>query len=207
MALVVTESIVEISEIFGLIEGVSATFGPIGMAVGAVLIIGESVYKAVGRLHTIQSVVHLSNRQVVRESLRAFLGITPSRATQHAIQLKGTTPMIIEEILKFLNSNQHIGWYIMPTWSGEEDGELCNNNVILDEKHIFKASNSYPVNTHGLNIFCLTPGEIEKSWWENVLDYSFMYQTILFIREIYNPEKEVIYHMYVHMHKCDRCCP
>ena len=70
---------VEIAEGFGVLEGVSAVTGPIGMAVGAVVFIGTDVYTAVKTVEKIDEHVHLTEWEKITEGSRAFFWSTTFR--------------------------------------------------------------------------------------------------------------------------------
>uniref|UniRef100_A0A915HIF2 Uncharacterized protein n=1 Tax=Romanomermis culicivorax TaxID=13658 RepID=A0A915HIF2_ROMCU len=178
LAIDTAETSIEVMELLGVqaVEGLSAITGPIGMAVGAVLILGSNMYETVKKMEAINKEISLSSNQEITETLRAFFHVNPSEEVQNEMDEYEANELIATQIKAQLNNQREFKYYI--TSSGRiKSGKLqmMNDTIIdLQGKVTFVKSKANPKN---VEIFCPLSVSLnehkkgiheEKSFWKKL---------------------------------------
>jgi ankyrin repeat protein len=103
---------IEVAEISGAIAGVSSVAGPVGEAVGAVVMLGVQIYSAVRAVEHLDHFVHLSNWEKFKEGWRAFLGMEPEAYLEEMVELANAYDKLLAQKLNFLQGQTNIRHYI-----------------------------------------------------------------------------------------------
>jgi ankyrin repeat protein len=104
----------EVLEIIGISEGLSAAFGPIGMVLSAIILIGTEIYTIEERLSMLEK-FHLSLAEKFNEGFRAFLGKPPSENFLKKIQRIDMYANLMESAKKIFEKTPQIGRVIIST--------------------------------------------------------------------------------------------
>lgn len=104
----------EVLEIIGISEGLSAAFGPIGIILSAIILVGTEIYVIEERLSMLKK-FHLSLTEKFNEGFRAFLGKTPSEKFLKKIQRIDMYTNLMESAKKIFEKTPEIGRVIFST--------------------------------------------------------------------------------------------
>jgi ankyrin repeat protein len=108
------EAGIEIAELTGIIAGVSTVAGPIGAAIGDLVMLGMQIYHAVRTVNREDKLIHLSWGEKFTEGFRAFVGIEPEAAIQKAMDLVERYKDVLADKLKFSKDHPEIKYVIFP---------------------------------------------------------------------------------------------
>jgi ankyrin repeat protein len=111
----VVECGIEVAEMAEWLEGVSAFSGPIGAALGALVMVGTQIYRSIKQVDQIEALVHLSRTEHFLEGLRALIGMRPEHSIQELIALEQGYQQRITQGLQFLKNHPEITRYIVST--------------------------------------------------------------------------------------------
>uniref|UniRef100_A0A0A9Y962 Huntingtin-interacting protein 1 n=2 Tax=Lygus hesperus TaxID=30085 RepID=A0A0A9Y962_LYGHE len=157
---------IEIAEFLSLVEGVSSTTGPIGMAIGATIFVGVEVYKAVRAVEKLDEKVHLTGWEKFTQGWRSFFGMGPSDSLRELAEEKEGNNAAVQNAIKFMKGNRDIQRYVFPSYV-HVDGKLVSalNSVVHLSQRVnnIKWTRSRPDDQDGINLFCKPKGD-----WENV---------------------------------------
>uniref|UniRef100_A0A915HFE9 Uncharacterized protein n=1 Tax=Romanomermis culicivorax TaxID=13658 RepID=A0A915HFE9_ROMCU len=129
LALDITESLIELAEFSGIFGGVAAVTGPISAALGAAIMIGTEIYRAVETVKNIDSFVHLSGPEKFVEGMRAFVGMQPEEKIKTLMDNKQANTFVVQEALKFLDINKSVRRYVVPIKASSIENDGSNSTV------------------------------------------------------------------------------
>lgn len=152
-------------EAAGLVEGVSAVTGPIGLAIGGIVLVGTEVYFAVRQVDSIDKIIHLTGWEKFQEGVRAFFHAQPSHYLQELVEIKTANNKLAEQAINYLKDHDSIQRYVLPS------AELVNGKVQMAKNNEItdmvgsstKWHRARPDDPAGGKIFCAPEGD-----WENV---------------------------------------
>ncbi|MCZ6914792.1 MAG: hypothetical protein O7C59_10330, partial [Rickettsia endosymbiont of Ixodes persulcatus] len=158
------EAGIEALEFLGFIAGVSEFTGPIGTGAVALVWFGAEAYHAKKQLEVIETQVHLTLIEKLKQSLRAFFHLLPSEY----LEVKAANNQLLENALAFLKNHTEIKSYIFPAFSTPTT-LFDKSEVFLEKKRKLIVSDSMPDAPLEGNLFCLS-GDISDSithWFES----------------------------------------
>uniref|UniRef100_A0A915HI42 Uncharacterized protein n=1 Tax=Romanomermis culicivorax TaxID=13658 RepID=A0A915HI42_ROMCU len=172
------ETSIEIMELFGVeaVESLSAITGPIGMAIGTVLILGSNVYETVKKIEVTNSEVSLSIDEEITETFRAFFHLDTSQQVQNEINEYEANEILAKQIKTQLDNQKRFKYYV--TSSGKiQNGkiQMLHDTIIdLQKENTFVKSKANP---KSCQLFCplsisLREHKVkireEKSFWKKL---------------------------------------
>uniref|UniRef100_A0A915I655 Uncharacterized protein n=1 Tax=Romanomermis culicivorax TaxID=13658 RepID=A0A915I655_ROMCU len=152
----IAESAIEMAEIIADVEGISAITGPIGWTVGAALLIGSDLYRAVKQVEKISTVIPLTTVETVYEGIRGFIGLNPSSKVMSLIYDEQEHAKLVQEILKTMSAEPMVKRFVSPL-KMSENCSIDNYMDFTTEKQSFVGLRTLPNLSDEFSYFCSTP--------------------------------------------------
>uniref|UniRef100_A0A915IS46 SH2 domain-containing protein n=1 Tax=Romanomermis culicivorax TaxID=13658 RepID=A0A915IS46_ROMCU len=153
IALDLAETAIEISEAFGVIEGISAVTGPIGWTLGATLLLGTEIYKSVKTVQRIDHVIRLTRTERFTEGIRSFFGMDPEKHVKNLMKQKRSFAATVANMTAFLQQQPFLKRYIFPIALNETG--LNVTNIDLRTVREMKITRAVPVLSPDFRYFCM----------------------------------------------------
>uniref|UniRef100_A0A915L5J9 Uncharacterized protein n=1 Tax=Romanomermis culicivorax TaxID=13658 RepID=A0A915L5J9_ROMCU len=155
IAMDLAESVVELAEVAGLLEGVSAFTGPIGWTLGAGLLIGSDVYRAVKQVEKINTMIPLTGAEKLLEGIRGFIGLKPSQKVMTMIEDEQVNSKVLEKVLDVMSQDATIRRFISPIKTHQRCS--VDNYMNFSDTRTAPPLRSIPKLPSGYSYFCSTP--------------------------------------------------
>uniref|UniRef100_A0A915L658 Uncharacterized protein n=1 Tax=Romanomermis culicivorax TaxID=13658 RepID=A0A915L658_ROMCU len=155
LSLDLAETAIELAELAGLVEGVSAITGPVGWTLGAALLLGADVYKAVEHVKKIEAFIPLTNAEKILEGIRGFIGLGPSGIIENLMSDKQANTKMIDKVLNQMSKENTLKRYILPIARHQK----CQFDIYMDlnlPKVEFHTTRAVPVLPSDYSYFCST---------------------------------------------------
>uniref|UniRef100_A0A915IR30 Uncharacterized protein n=1 Tax=Romanomermis culicivorax TaxID=13658 RepID=A0A915IR30_ROMCU len=120
-----------LAETFGVVEGLSDIFGPLGAGLGLLVFVGVDTFSAMRKVSQINQKIKLTAGEKFYEGVRAFFGSPPEQYIGHLLEEKEHYQNMFNATVKFLSENQFIRTYIFPAqtlikgaWLDDQDNVI-----------------------------------------------------------------------------------